>query len=106
MHLSLAIPLISAFLASTASARDIPSNVLAFYNAHRGACSNKLGAESGGYVYCGDKPGTIFLKGPGNLYDNMDIDCDGLNRLAGACSDDTEGQPDTAFEDLVATASN
>ncbi|KAI9764944.1 MAG: hypothetical protein M1840_007969 [Geoglossum simile] len=104
-YFSLAIPLVSAFLASTISARNVPANVKAFYNAHRGPCSNKLSAEMGDVVYCGDQPGAIFLKGSGNQYDNMDIDCDGLNRLAGKCSDDPSGQDETSFQDDVKTAS-
>lgn len=33
----------------------------------------------------------------------MDIDCDGANRLGGACSNDPSGQGQTAFKDSVAT---
>ena len=51
------------------------------------------------FAYCGQIPRAIFLHSTahGGQYDNMDIDCDGLNRLQGDCSDDPTGQPQTAF---------
>jgi hypothetical protein len=52
-------------------------------------------------VYCGDIPNAIFLKGSDGNYDNMDIDCDGANNSAGACSNDPSGQGETAFKDTV-----
>ncbi|KAI9780967.1 MAG: hypothetical protein M1839_006406 [Geoglossum umbratile] len=106
MYFSLAIPLITALLASTISARSVPPNVRAFFNAHRGPCRNQLGIEKGGFAYCGDKPGVIFLKGSGGQYDNMDIDCDGINRSAGKCGNDRSGQGQTSFGSLVRGVSN
>ncbi|KAH0541478.1 hypothetical protein FGG08_004088 [Glutinoglossum americanum] len=88
--------------------RGIPANVEAFREAARGDCSNKLG-EAGDFVYCGDNsenPTIIFLKGPGDQFDNMDIDCDGLNPGSGDCSNDQTGQSETAFKDQVKEASN
>lgn len=54
-------------------------------------------------AYCGDIPGAIFLHSSSNggTYADMDIDCDGANNSAGACSNDPSGQGQTAFKDDV-----
>jgi chitosanase len=104
MHLTLSL-FVSALLASTISARDIPDNVQKFYDAHKTSCKKALGKPLKGFVYCGDEPGLIFLKGPGSDYNNMDIDCDGINASAGDCANDKSGQSQTAFQDDVRTFS-
>ncbi|KAM0451531.1 hypothetical protein ACHAPV_009960 [Trichoderma viride] len=94
-----------ATFGTAASAFSLPANLKTIYNNHKsGTCSNKLsGTFSGGAVYCGDIPGAIFLKGSSGNYDNMDIDCDGANKSAGACANDPSGQSETAFKDTVKT---
>ncbi|KAM3515627.1 hypothetical protein MY11210_000805 [Beauveria gryllotalpidicola] len=93
-----------ATVGSIASGYELPAKLKALYDEHKsGSCSNKLSAPfSGGTSYCGDIPNAIFLKSDG-AYDNMDIDCDGVNRSAGACADDKTGQDQTAFMDTVKT---
>ncbi|KAL7972228.1 glycoside hydrolase family 75 protein [Trichoderma sp. SZMC 28014] len=90
-------------LGAVASAFDLPDNLKQIYDNHlSGTCQNALSdAFSGGAVYCGDIPNAIFLKGSSGNYDNMDIDCDGANNSAGACSNDPSGQGETAFKDTV-----
>jgi chitosanase len=75
-----------------------------------GKCSNKLaGGFSDGidgahtFSYCGDIDGTIYLHGSANggEYDNMDVDCDGLNDKGGDCGADETGQGETAFKDQL-----
>ncbi|KAF2197967.1 putative fungal chitosanase [Delitschia confertaspora ATCC 74209] len=95
------------FLASLATARNVPSNVQQFYDDHinRG-CSNPLSIKYGdgqgsdsNTVYCGDS-NVVFLKGDKG-YADMDIDCDGANNGEGRCSNDPSGQGQTAFKDTV-----
>ncbi|KAF1731794.1 Endo-chitosanase [Beauveria bassiana] len=91
-------------LSSIACSYELPAKFKSLYDKHQsGLCSNKLsGTFEGGASYCGDIPNAIFLKGNGT-YDNMDIDCDGVNRSAGACANDQTGQDQTAFMDTVKT---
>lgn len=53
--------------------------------------------------YCGDLAGAIFLhtSSDGGTYADMDVDCDGADNGAGACSNDPSGQGMTAFKDQV-----
>ncbi|KAM0263151.1 hypothetical protein ACHAQJ_001304 [Trichoderma viride] len=93
----------AAALGVVASAFDLPDNLRQIYDNHKsGNCQNALSDTfSGGAKYCGDIPNAIFLKGSNGNYDNMDIDCDGANNSAGACSNDPSGQGQTAFQDTV-----
>ncbi|KAK4222396.1 glycoside hydrolase family 75 protein [Podospora fimiseda] len=87
--LSLSFPFLVAILAFTSSARDVPPNVRNFYNTvkGRGDCKLKLatgfsGSASGSntHSYCGDYANStniVYIKGPGQSFANMDIDCDG-----------------------------
>lgn len=106
-------------LGTAASAYQLPQNLKSIYDNHKvtlppslisttlmraqaGSCSNRLSDRfPEGARYCGDVPGAIFLKGSNGNYDNMDIDCDGANNHAGACSNDPSGQGETAFKDTV-----
>ncbi|KAH0565431.1 hypothetical protein GP486_001184 [Trichoglossum hirsutum] len=103
----LALPLlVSALLSSTVSARDVPANVKAFYNKHMSSCGKVLGTQ-GNFVYCGDVPGLIYLKGTGNQYDNLDVDCDGVDPTAGECANGAgSAQTVTRFVDEVRKFSN
>jgi chitosanase len=61
-----------------------------------------------GFSYCGfgDQSAItmLYLSGPPSMpLDDMDVDCDGINDLARACSNDPTGQGQTAFQDTVAT---
>ncbi|KAH0562546.1 hypothetical protein GP486_002767 [Trichoglossum hirsutum] len=100
VYFSLVVPFVSCFLASTVHSRGIPNNLKKFYELQKGSCNNVI-AKVGDFVYCGDCDNAIFLKGSRRLYDNMDIDCDGLNRLGGKCSNDPSGQGETSFKGLV-----
>ncbi|OAQ60363.1 glycoside hydrolase family 75 [Pochonia chlamydosporia 170] len=86
-----------------ASAYQLPANLKAIYNAHKaGTCKKALsGKSSSGAVFCGDIPNALFLKGSSGNYDNMDIDCDGADDKAGACSNDPSGYGETSFKDTV-----
>ncbi|KAH7227594.1 fungal chitosanase of glycosyl hydrolase group 75-domain-containing protein [Fusarium oxysporum] len=90
-------------LSTAASAYQLPQNLKSIYDNHKaGSCSNRLSDRfPEGARYCGDIPGAVFLKGSDGNYDNMDIDCDGANNHAGACSNDPTGQGETAFKDTV-----
>ncbi|KAG5767038.1 hypothetical protein H9Q72_004881 [Fusarium xylarioides] len=90
-------------LGAAASAYQLPQNLKSIYGNHKaGSCSNRLSNRfPEGAVYCGDISGAIYLKGSNGNYDNMDIDCDGANNHAGACSNDPSGQGETAFKDTV-----
>ncbi|KAF2475135.1 putative chitosanase CSN1 [Lindgomyces ingoldianus] len=91
------------------AAREIPSNVQAFFDANINVkCPNALsipynsGQGESDTVYCkDDASGAIYLKDTGNGYADMDIDCDGVNASEGACSNDPTGQSMTAFQDDV-----
>jgi len=54
-------------------------------------------------VYCGDIVNVIYLHSSANggQYADMDVDCDGADRLGGACSNDPTGQDITAFQNMV-----
>ncbi|OQE35243.1 hypothetical protein PENCOP_c014G02906 [Penicillium coprophilum] len=89
-----------------AFAYDVPANLEAIYKAHKtGSCKKPLakGLDDGhkdghDMGYCGDIDGSIFLYSTrGGFYGDMDIDCDGANRLNGDCGDDNSGQSQTAF---------
>ncbi|RBA18793.1 chitosanase [Fusarium proliferatum] len=90
-------------LGTAASAYQLPQNLESIYDSHKaGSCSNRLSDRfPEGARYCGDISGAIYLKGSNGNYDNMDIDCDGANNHAGACSNDPSGQGETAFKDTV-----
>lgn len=106
-------------LGTAASAYQLPQNLKSIYDNHKvttyrvftdksltiqqaGSCSNRLSDKfPEGARYCGDISGAIYLKGSNGNYDNMDIDCDGANNHAGACSNDPSGQGETAFKDTV-----
>ncbi|KAG5779418.1 hypothetical protein H9Q73_006907 [Fusarium xylarioides] len=90
-------------LGTAASAYQLPQNLKSIYGNHKaGSCSNRLSSRfPEGAVYCGDISGAIYLKGSNGNYDNMDIDCDGANNHAGACSNNPSGQGETAFKDTV-----
>ncbi|KAI9925881.1 hypothetical protein ASPWEDRAFT_158487 [Aspergillus wentii DTO 134E9] len=98
--------------AGIASAYDIPDNLKQIYNNHKsGKCQNKLASGftdgvdgSKNWAYCGDIDGAIFLHSSANggEYDNMDVDCDGVNMHGGACGNDGTSQGETAFKDTVA----
>jgi chitosanase len=126
MHYITATTLLSLGLAS---AYNIPDNLKKIYNSHKvrqppiyqprisptnnpqsGNCNNKLadgftdgisGAST--FAYCGDIHGAIYLHSSGNggQYDNMDVDCDGLNDKGGDCGSDPTGQGETAFKDQL-----
>ncbi|KAJ6085115.1 hypothetical protein N7499_004744 [Penicillium canescens] len=108
MHYITATTLLSLGLAS---AYNIPDNLKQIYNSHKsGNCNNKLadgftdgisGAST--FAYCGDIHGAIYLHSSGNggQYDNMDVDCDGLNDKGGDCGSDPTGQGETAFKDQL-----
>ncbi|KAJ5767486.1 hypothetical protein N7533_000069 [Penicillium manginii] len=108
MHILAATTLLSAGLAA---AYDLPDNLKTIYDNHKsGKCSNKLaGGFSDGidgahtFSYCADIDGTIYLHGSANggEYDNMDVDCDGLNDKGGDCGADETGQGETAFKDQL-----
>jgi chitosanase len=108
-------------LAAAATARELPANLKAFYDANlvcppvhhasssnssqKGDCPNSLstkystGSGSGSTVYCQDPTsGAIFLKGKSE-YADVDIDCDGAGAGTGDCSNDQTGQSITAFAD-------
>lgn len=98
-----------------ALAREIPSNVAAFYVhvKNAGTCSGTDLLQGGfydtedgpaSYAYCNRYLGDsgFYLKGPNRELVNMDIDCDGEQTSGdGRCgsSQDTQGQ--TAFKDEV-----
>ncbi|XTI83707.1 glycoside hydrolase family 75 protein [Cenococcum geophilum] len=93
-----------------ALARDIPENVQDFYDANIGGdCANPLSdaftdgqTSTANIVYCSDaSTGAVYLKGPDGTYDDMDIDCDGLNASEGLCNNDPSGQSQTAFQSEV-----
>ncbi|KAF5680531.1 chitosanase [Fusarium denticulatum] len=90
-------------LGTAACAYQLPQNLKSIYDNHKaGSCSNRLSDRfPEGARYCGDISGAIYLKGSDGNYDNMDIDCDGANNHAGACSNDPSGQGETAFKDTV-----
>lgn len=91
-------------LSAVGSAYDLPANLRNIYNNHKsGSCKKALSSKSSsGAVFCGDVPNALFLKS-NNGYDNMDIDCDGADDKAGACSNDPSGYGATAFKDTVKT---
>jgi hypothetical protein len=112
--------LLTTFTLGTAAfAYQLPQNLRTIYDNHKvttlpsftdtiltidqaGSCSNRLSDRfPEGARYCGDISGAIYLKGSNGNYDNMDIDCDGANNHAGACSNDPSGQGETAFKDTV-----
>ncbi|PLB46569.1 chitosanase [Aspergillus steynii IBT 23096] len=107
---------LSLILSSKAAfARDIPSNVAAFYvhAKNAGTCSGSDLLQGGfhdtddgptSYGYCNRYMGDtgFYLKGPNKELVNMDIDCDGEQTSGdGRCgsSEDTQGQ--TAFQEEV-----
>ena len=52
-----------------------------------------------GFSYCGDYKGLIYISGPRTKpLADMDVDCDGADRSAGKCADDTSGQDQTSFK--------
>jgi chitosanase len=128
--------LLPFFLASLAvSAREVPANLKAFYDAHKStpcASADRLSpafqdgqSKTNGVYYCaadaknsssqatrmlarkakkpsdGGSSHIMYIKGSGSNYADMDIDCDGANRKEGWCGDDTSGQDDTAFQDVL-----
>ncbi|KAJ5496162.1 Fungal chitosanase [Penicillium fimorum] len=88
-------------------AYEVPANLKAIYDAQKtGKCENKLPKGSGfddgqsekkDMGYCGDIDGAIYLYSTSGAYGDMDIDCDGANRLKGDCHNDGSGQSQTAF---------
>ncbi|KAK0713733.1 chitosanase precursor [Lasiosphaeria miniovina] len=98
-----------------AAARDVPANVLSFYNSLKagGACSNPLETgfrdTDGGpdtFSYCGDHLadfGIVYITGTGGALANMDIDCDGAQAGDGRCGNSDDIQSQTAFKDVVAS---
>ncbi|KAJ5698037.1 endo-chitosanase [Penicillium macrosclerotiorum] len=97
-------------LAGAISAYDLPSELEQIYEAHKaGSCNDILtggfsdGSSGRDVSYCGDLDGAIFLhsEGNGGAYADMDVDCDGADNGAGACSNDPSGQGETAFKDEV-----
>ncbi|KAJ5421240.1 Fungal chitosanase [Penicillium cf. griseofulvum] len=88
-----------------AFAYEVPANLQAIYDSHK-KCNNVLakgfddGDDKGKDMgYCGDIDGAIFLYSNTGAYGDMDIDCDGANRLEGDCYNDGSGQSQTAFMD-------
>ncbi|KXG51763.1 Fungal chitosanase [Penicillium griseofulvum] len=88
-----------------AFAYEVPANLQAIYDSHK-KCKNVLaggfddGDDKGKDMgYCGDIDGAIFLYSNTGAYGDMDIDCDGANRLEGDCYNDGSGQSQTAFMD-------
>ncbi|KAI1500418.1 glycoside hydrolase family 75 protein [Biscogniauxia marginata] len=114
MYFTLALFLSS--LLSTSRARDIPANIRKFYDGVlvQGDCRNKLAtglyswpSSPPEWSYCGDHLAdhqVIYIQGPGGLYTNMDIDCDGVQRQpnSGRCGNNTSDQAQTAFRKEVA----
>ncbi|KAJ5355572.1 Fungal chitosanase [Penicillium concentricum] len=89
-------------------AYELPANLKAIYDSHKtGKCENVLakGFDDGqseddkNMGYCGDIDGAIYLYSTSGAYGDMDIDCDGANRLEGDCYNDGSGQSQTAFMD-------
>ena len=74
-----------------------------------GTCASPLSdaftdgqTDTANIVYCSDaSTGAVYLKGPDGTYDDMDIDCDGLNASTGLCNNDPSGQSQTAFQSEV-----
>ncbi|KAJ5110399.1 hypothetical protein N7532_000934 [Penicillium argentinense] len=105
MRAFVATALISAGIIA---AYDLPDNLKQIYDNHKsGKCDNKLaGGFSDGingahtFGYCGDIDGVIYphSSANGGEYDNMDVDCDGLNDKDGDCGADETGQGETAFK--------
>ncbi|KAJ5771557.1 hypothetical protein N7520_002086 [Penicillium odoratum] len=103
---------LTALLIATVSAYNLPHNLQEIYGNHKaGKCNNILAggftdAVSGtshSFAYCGDIDGVIYLHGQANggQYNNMDVDCDGLNFKGGDCGEDQTGQDETAFKDQL-----
>ncbi|KAH7324933.1 family 75 glycoside hydrolase [Stachybotrys elegans] len=103
-----------SLLASTAAARDVPSNVRSFYDSIRAqpTCNNVLARgftsvwddTTASATYCGDHISdynVVFLReNNGNLVD-MDVDCDGLQGGPGddgRCESSDDTQSITAFQ--------
>ncbi|KAF3402049.1 Endo-chitosanase [Penicillium rolfsii] len=108
MHFLYIVTILSA---GFTSAYNLPDNLKQIYDKHKsGKCNNKLaggftdgisGAKT--FSYCGDISGAIYLHSSGNggQYDNMDVDCDGVNDKGGDCGSDPTGQGETAFKDQL-----
>ncbi|KAF2650710.1 glycoside hydrolase family 75 protein [Lophiostoma macrostomum CBS 122681] len=101
-------PSIVLSFVSLVTAREISSNLQAFYDAHiNEECPNAIsiaydsGQATSDTVYCQDASGAVYLKDTKSGYADMDIDCDGLNADQGDCNNDPSGQSQTAFQDQV-----
>ncbi|KAF2250989.1 glycoside hydrolase family 75 protein [Trematosphaeria pertusa] len=105
---------LTLLLASLATAREVPSNLKSFYDAHKSSdCPNAIsipyssGQANADTVYCKDNASSaIYLKDTSGGYADVDIDCDGAGMGTGDCGDDQSGQSQTAFKDLVQEYSN
>ncbi|KAJ5481178.1 Endo-chitosanase B, partial [Penicillium diatomitis] len=92
-------------------AYELPSHLKELYQQHEGGKFNNIlqsgfsDGESGkaDIADCGDTHDAIFLhtQSGNGAYTDMDIDCDGVDNSAGACSNDPSGQGQTAFQDEV-----
>ncbi|KAF3483974.1 chitosanase [Arthroderma uncinatum] len=99
---------------SSAAGRPVPGNLKNLYNkakAGNSRCASPLsstgfkdGHGRGGFTYCGDHEGIIYITGSSNAMGlaDMDVDCDGANRSKGDCANDPSGQGQTSFKDEVA----
>ncbi|KAM5354297.1 hypothetical protein ACJ41O_000947 [Fusarium nematophilum] len=103
-------------LVALASAREVPSNVKAFYDSitKQGSCKKVLASgfyssdgDSGSYTYCGDHLddyNVIYLQGKNGELVNMDIDCDGIQGGPaddGRCGSSGDTQSITSFQDTI-----
>ncbi|KAI1769332.1 glycoside hydrolase family 75 protein [Hypoxylon sp. FL1150] len=97
-------------------ARDVPSNVQAFYDELRSEskCSSTLATGfyssydgDNSFSYCGDHledSRIIYIQGSNGALANMDIDCDGTQGSAaddGRCGNSGDTQSITSFADTV-----
>ncbi|EFQ99833.1 chitosanase [Nannizzia gypsea CBS 118893] len=113
--LALCVAVLTFAVLSSAAGRPVPANLKKLYNhakagTHR--CRSPLsstrftdGHKRGGFIYCGDHEGILYLTGSSDrmALADMDVDCDGINRSKGACANDPSGQDQTAFKHEVSS---
>ncbi|KAJ2968152.1 hypothetical protein NQ176_g9317 [Zarea fungicola] len=110
------IALVSFLLAGSASCREIPDNIRAFYNSvkSQGQCNDVLASgfyakESTGpdWDYCGDHLkdfNVLYHQGKNGKLLDMDVDCDGLQGGPaddGRCKKSTDTQTQSSFQDTL-----
>ncbi|KAF1928456.1 glycoside hydrolase family 75 protein [Didymella exigua CBS 183.55] len=115
-HSLTALSIVALALNPSVVARDVPTNVLNFYNRVKSdqSCPHELqggfyGTQGGpkSFSYCQDQTsGVLYLHGAGGQLANMDVDCDGQQGGAGEdgrCGSSGDTQSQTSFKDTVAS---